>query len=241
MRHLMLVALVPLSGLFGASAVHAQTNLRGLECSSQDNRYHECAVPFRGTAIITQQISQASCVEGRTWGQRPGVVWVKNGCRARFDMRRDQDFQGRNNGDQRTVVCASNRGERRVCDTGVRGPVRLTNQLNNSNACVEGRTWGQSQGQVWVTNGCRAQFSSANRMDRNDRDDRNDNGNRSYSMTCESNDSRTVRCNWDDRFGTPRLSRQISQSACIQGRTWGYDNRNSLWVSNGCRAQFSNR
>jgi len=30
---------------------------------------------------------------------------------------------------------------------------------------------------------------------------------------------------------------QRSGSACVQGRTWGF-NRNSIWVDRGCRADF---
>jgi hypothetical protein len=33
------------------------------------------------------------------------------------------------------------------------------------------------------------------------------------------------------------LSRQLSDSACIQGKTWGWD-RKGVWVSDGCRAEF---
>ena len=57
---------------------------REVICSSIDRRYRECRVPFRGTAVITQQLSDASCIKGRTWGQRAGEVWVNHGCRAQL-------------------------------------------------------------------------------------------------------------------------------------------------------------
>ena len=65
-------------------------------CSSEDRRYHECQVPFRGTARIANQISDAACIEGRTWGQKPGLIWVDDGCRARFGIvhRLDKDTSG---------------------------------------------------------------------------------------------------------------------------------------------------
>lgn len=53
---------------------------------------------------------------------------------------------------------------------------------------------------------------------------------------CESIDNRQRYCNADTRGGV-RLLRQLSKSPCVQGRTWGYD-RNGVWVSNGCRAEF---
>ena len=56
------------------------------------------------------------------------------------------------------------------------------------------------------------------------------------TITCSSNDGRRNFCSANTRGGV-RLSRQISGSACIQGSTWGLDNR-GLWVDRGCRADF---
>lgn len=56
------------------------------------------------------------------------------------------------------------------------------------------------------------------------------------TVRCESNDKRTRRCNVDTRGGV-RITRQLSDTRCIQGRNWGYDNR-GIWVSQGCRAEF---
>jgi hypothetical protein len=154
---------------------NGQYNNRGVICTSQNNRYHECPLPFRGRVVLTRQLSNASCTEGRSWGQRRGVVWVNRGCRARFDMVRSGVRQG-----------------------------------------VDPRRDGQNG---WNDN------------------DRNNN----YTVTCESIDNRMTRCNWDSRYGSPRLVQKLSDSSCNQGNDWGYDTRNSLWVSHGCRARFSNR
>ncbi|GAB2501851.1 hypothetical protein GCM10027084_15240 [Pseudoxanthomonas sangjuensis] len=53
---------------------------------------------------------------------------------------------------------------------------------------------------------------------------------------CESIDNRQRYCSADTRGGV-QLVRQLSKSPCVRGRTWGYD-RNGVWVSNGCRAEF---
>ncbi len=55
-------------------------------------------------------------------------------------------------------------------------------------------------------------------------------------LYCASDDGRRHYCNADTRGGV-RLVQQRSGSACIQGRTWGYD-RNGIWVDRGCRAEF---
>ena len=55
-------------------------------------------------------------------------------------------------------------------------------------------------------------------------------------ITCSSDNGRR---NWCDigRGRDAQIVRQISGSACIQGRTWGVDGR-GLWVDGGCRAEF---
>jgi hypothetical protein len=222
---------------------------RELVCSSIDGRYRECAAPFRGRAVVTQQISDASCVEGRTWGQKAGAIWVNRGCRARFGIVRgdmaNRDGRGYNGRDNRTVVCTSNRKQPyRECATGMRGQVALSRTLNNSNACVEGRTWGQRSGVVWVRNGCRAQFESIGRPGWRD-DNRAVGGvftrDPGYFVTCNSVDGRRAICNWDSRYGQPRLIERMSGSTCIEGRDWGYNARGELWVDAGCRARFGYR
>lgn len=55
-------------------------------------------------------------------------------------------------------------------------------------------------------------------------------------ILCESRDGRMARCAVDTRGGV-RLVQRESSSACVQGRSWGYDQR-GIWVSNGCRASF---
>jgi hypothetical protein len=57
-------------------------------------------------------------------------------------------------------------------------------------------------------------------------------------VRCESVDSQYRECQYF-ADGTVRLSRQLSDSPCIQGRTWDYDgNRRRIWVAQGCRADF---
>ena len=37
--------------------------------------------------------------------------------------------------------------------------------------------------------------------------------------------------------GGVRLERQLSQEACVEGVSWGFD-RDGIWVDEGCRAEF---
>jgi hypothetical protein len=205
---------------------------RQVVCSSIDSRYAECRVPFRGHARIIEQISDSACIEGRTWGNKPGAVWVNHGCRARFGIVSDRPMPP-----ERTLSCNSYKGRYRQCPTGFRGQVYLKHKNRNSWSCVEGRTWGQKPGLVWVRSNCRATFSSEGRP--GPRDDVGGWTRRpNYAVTCVSTGSGRTRCSWDDRYGRPRLIQQISNAQCVEGRDWGYTVGGGLWVDSGCRATF---
>jgi hypothetical protein len=58
-------------------------------------------------------------------------------------------------------------------------------------------------------------------------------------ITCESRGDRPEACGTIVPGSEVRLVEQISNSPCIEGRTWGTGAENdSIWVSNGCRAVF---
>jgi hypothetical protein len=214
-------------------------NQRSVICSSKDRRYFECAAPFRGRARVVQQISDTRCIEDNNWGQRRGMIWVDRGCRARFgeDPARNWDNDG-NFGNGQRITCESREGRYRECRTNFRGQARLFRQLSSS-ACVVGRDWGSRPGQVWVDNGCRAEFTDS--LAGNNGTGRGQ-GNSGYSVTCASENGRYRTCAWDSRGnGRPRLLEQLSNQACIEGRTWGYDPNRGLWVDQGCRARFGSR
>ena len=56
-------------------------------------------------------------------------------------------------------------------------------------------------------------------------------------VTCESLDGGHKHCPVDTSRGVG-LIRQISDSDCVLNRTWAWD-RNGIWVTNGCRAEFA--
>lgn len=55
-------------------------------------------------------------------------------------------------------------------------------------------------------------------------------------VRCESRDFRQAYCAIDVSGGV-RIVNQLSNTACVEGRTWGWDRR-GVWVSGGCRAEF---
>ncbi|HEX7815256.1 DUF3011 domain-containing protein [Dyella sp.] len=150
-------------------------------CASNDGRGSRCQMPWRDS-VLSQQMSSASCIEGRTWGSDPYSVWIKGGCRGNFrdarggfggggGNRGDNGFSGgngfgrgggwdsRDRGPGREIYCASNDNRGARCQMPWRYS-ELSRQMSSS-ACIEGRTWGSDPFSVWVKNGCRAQFVEA--------------------------------------------------------------------------------
>ena len=129
---------------------------------------------------------------------------------------------------QSTIKCESQDGRYHECKYNGFGSVSLANQISGSN-CIEGQTWGVRRNVIWVDNGCRANFavySTNNTVV----------APATTTITCESQMRHRQTCSADTRFGVA-LSRQLSHDNCIQGKSWGYNN-GSVWVDNGCRAEF---
>ncbi len=208
-----------------------------VRCESSGGRTQRC--PAVGDVRLARQLSDAPCIEGRTWGSDRGSVWVTGGCRADFVASGYGDgggWPGPGTGNGQTFRCESQDGRYRRCDGNGRGRIDLVRQLSSS-PCIEGRTWGRERGSVWVDRGCRAEFASR-------RGGGWDNGGGwegGYGQTlrCESRDNRTQRCGANVRRDV-QLVRQLSDSACVEGRSWGWD-RGGVWVSGGCRGEFSIR
>ena len=128
------------------------------------------------------------------------------------------------------VYCASDDYYRHFCSINAYGSVELIRQRSDS-PCVYGRTWGVVRDSIWVDRGCRADFAV---------------GTGEYygggyggarTFYCASNDYGFHGC-LVNTFGGVRLIRQRSESPCVFGQTWGYDDR-GVWVDRGCRADFA--
>ncbi len=208
-----------------------------IRCESNDRRTRECETGG-GRVMLERQISRNACIEGRSWGYSRNGVWVSDGCRADFRVIDDRGgYYGNQGGGYgqgygSTIRCESRGGNTERCGINGRGRVQLARQLSR-NACIEGRTWGSNRDSVWVSDGCRAEFTVSRGYGNNYG---NNYGYGGQTFRCESNDSRPRECAANTRAGV-QLVRQLSRAACIEGRTWGYG-RNGIWVSDGCRAEF---
>ena len=137
-------------------------------------------------------------------------------------------------GSGQRVVCESHDGDFAECRTPFGGPPAIARTLSSS-ACVQGQTWGsRGAGTVWVSSGCRAEFVDSYAAPGGASQGHQD----GYRLRCESDDGRQRECraNVQTRL---TLMRQLSDADCIEGQSWGSDNRGRVWVRHGCRGDFA--
>lgn len=215
----------PIGSIYGPGAVE-------LDCESRKYRYTTCRTGVRARFEIIGQYGKSPCVEGRSWGQSPGVIWVDQGCRARFVEQQYYSRPWRGT----TFDCAAADAGYRECRIPGDGPVRVMQELGRGR-CVEGRTWGQRSGWVWVDAGCRARFERVDSGRPGGRPSRDRYDDEPYAVTCTSRGEYRT-CAWDPTEGEPTLIENLSRDRCVEGRTWGYDRRQGLWVDEGCQGRF---
>jgi hypothetical protein len=127
------------------------------------------------------------------------------------------------------IVCESRNFERNYCVAGERiSSVRLVHQRSRAR-CSEGRTWGYDNRGIWVTDGCSGEFDFK----------RAGGDRRGRQIACASRNFEQQYCpSGGRRIARAWLVEQRSRAACVQGRSWGYDD-NGIWVSSGCNGLFA--
>jgi Protein of unknown function (DUF3011) len=166
LKLLFLLAIVVIAGSLptGSGAVaNASYVLQYFSCDSDGNRYRFCpANTNRGVRLVRVK-SDASCIQGRSWGYDRRGIWVKDGCRADFELGGVRGRPGRGpggssrGGSKQIFYCESGDGKRHYCAEGKVGKVRLVRRRGKT-PCIEGRTWGRDQSGFYVDNGCSADF-----------------------------------------------------------------------------------
>lgn len=212
--------------VFWCSSAVAATML----CESPGTRYHECRLGSNGRISLVLELSANVCAEGLTWGvHTPGVVWVDRGCRAMFKLDDIAQLTATR------VVCESENGGHQVCTADTHLGVALSRQLGRAR-CVEGISWGYDElgHQVWVDDGCRAEFALGPQRDNaratpvlND------------IVRCVAAGGKRTECKADTSEGAQIIT-QLTAQPCRYNRDWGFTG-NSVWVANGCAAEFAVR
>lgn len=234
------LAAAPTTTVHAQNRGYAQDNLRALTYRDQSRLIsQEYSRQSRGRQISDDQLRYyTSQIDRSNWSfDRIQREIAQSLDRRGYDDRRTTDDE--------TIRCESQDDRARTCQTPWRGASQLVRQLSDT-PCIEGRTWEARGGQIYVTGGCRGEFANKRGNRRGNRDgnrygngfgygDRDGAGN-GNAIRCESEDNRARSCRtpWS---GTSRLSRQLSDNACIEGRTW-QSQRGQVSVSGGCRGEF---
>ncbi|HVG24534.1 MAG TPA: DUF3011 domain-containing protein [Thermoanaerobaculia bacterium] len=202
-----------------------------VRCESVNNTRETCKVNARDRMVlVNQQLSANPCIINRSWGVSGDrdEIWVDKGCRAEFQV---GGASVASDAFGRSVVCESKNNGRFTCPVDTSYGVQLVRQISE-NGCVRGNDWGYDENGIWVHHGCRAEFVLGGDQRFTARTTTPAN----VTVLCESQNEKMNRCAADTTFGVA-LARQISNSTCVRGSTWGYD-ANGIWVTRGCRAEF---
>jgi hypothetical protein len=104
---------------------------------------------------LARQISKHSCVLNKDWGWDNNGIWVKDGCRAEFTTNTSLPPMASS---LTTITCESSKGMNHRCNGNTLNGVTLSRQLSDS-GCVRDKTWGYDANGIWVSDGCRAEFT----------------------------------------------------------------------------------
>lgn len=149
--------------------------------------------------------------------------------------------------DSQRLRCESRDGREQFCSASIAGDVRVARQLS-STRCTEGDNWRWQRDGISVRNGCRAEFEFRSRSTGGGWGGSGggwggsgggwggSGGRNRDRVTCQSERNRETFCP-AAIGGQVVVARQLSDTACIEGRTWSW-NRDGVRVRDGCRAEF---
>ena len=223
---------------YGDRDAYGQT----VRCESTESRTRRCRIEDAQEVRLVRQLSRAACIEGRDWTYSRDEIRVTDGCRADFvviprhdDRYGHDDRQGY--GRDQVIRCASRDRSRTYCGDGY-GQYQMIGYRNAN--CVQGRTFGQDQRGLWVSDRCSAQFRRSHDNDRNRNGYGHGYGNQDdYAQTvhCAANANYNGRVYCGDADARYTL-RDTNNRYCVEGRTYGTDSR-GLWITNPCNAEFT--
>lgn len=133
-----------------------------------------------------------------------------------------------NRGGTTRIACESRRGERQQCRIPAGARARLVRELGDS-PCRLNSSYGQGQGYIWVSQGCRGEFEVVSVGT-------GGGVGGSMKVTCESSGTQRKQCPIPANARV-RLINQLSSTACRVGDTYG-STEQYIWVQRGCRAVF---
>jgi hypothetical protein len=142
-----------------------------VRCESWNYRDQRCPVQGAISSARLLRVVAGDCRDGATWRWDRRALYVRNGCRADFEVMRGSVGWGNGGGwdsgpgggyyppgggVSRSINCESWNYRPARCPVPGARAVSIGRVLGGN--CVEGRTWGWTGGAIWVNGGCRATF-----------------------------------------------------------------------------------
>ena len=209
----LLAAATGLLLMSNSGSTEAQQTVR---CESQGGAYRSCPVSTSGGVTLSRQLSHEGCWQNDTWGYDRNRIWVTRGCRAEFRV----GSYSNNNSDGAKVAGALVLG---AIVAGAIAENKDNHHNDHRNDWDNDRYSGSYNGGYDYGYGNNGYYGNGNSWGR--------------EFTCASKDNRTQWCGNVARREHVEVRRQLSNTPCSFGRTWGVD-RGQVWVSQGCRAVF---
>ncbi len=214
------------------SAQASSSSSRIIECGATSRQRVQCDAGGQVTSVkLVRDLSFNRCSVSGSWGWTEGTVWADNSCRGEFEVSYRSAA-----GNTKRITCGTLTARREMCKTeGPVASVRVVRELGPTNRCRKGSTWDNTESSVWAGNGCRAEFEVTYRAPAvlpvpvpapNTR-----------RITCGTFSGKEVSCKTEGYATDVRLVRDLSNSKCRKGNSWG-NTDSVIWTSKGCRADF---
>lgn len=139
---------------------------RTIRCESFNYREQYCRANLDRATVQVQRVLGGTCRQNDTWRWDRNGINVRNGCRADFRVTEyggggsgwggsGGSWEGGGSGG-RIVSCASQNYRYAQCYVGTINNVQIDRVQGGR--CVRNETWGVNSRNIWVDQGCRAQF-----------------------------------------------------------------------------------
>jgi len=229
MNRSLIVATLSVAGLllFAASATQAST----ITCESTNNEYRSCPADTSGGVRLSQQLSTKGCWENDTWGFDRNKIWVDRGCRAQFQVGA-HGTSAAGKGDALAAAAVIGIAAAAIIASNQHDDHHNKNYNNNYDNRNDNRYDNRYDGRY------DSRYDDNTRNYDNSRYGYNGyGGDPRRTFTCESRNDKRNYCGIPGR-GHVEIYKQRSSNPCRHGHSWGVQG-NSVWVDDGCRAEFA--
>lgn len=248
MKVLIVLSMVVLIALPSRSAFSQDLNTRTLECKSENFRRTLCSIgsPIERIRLLEKK-SDASCVNGSSYGFSGESIWVDKGCAAVFEVRfntrsgANRSFRStassRNNRRSVRFACKSDNHQLGICY--VAGSIVDLSLLKKKSraACTKNDSFGFQKDALWVKDGCEAEFEVTYRPDARTGWEFTNNAPQTQSLTCKSDQFRRATCTAGGVISDLRLKKTRSRADCKANSSYGFE-FDKIWVKDGCEGDF---